>query len=590
MQHRSDAKRFFREIRSMTTEILSVDMPVSIGVILSKLIVSILPLSILWLIKTLVDKISSLQIDFYELLFYIILFCIIQIAILVMQQVSSFWESRLQNKTLDYFSNRIIEKSVSIDYTYFENPAFQNTLFLAQNQARFRINQLLPAIYGSFGNGISLIFIIAFFIGIKAYFFLLILILALPITLQKWYEGKKMNDLDFTLSSKERESNYIFQSLTGLQSAKEVRLYNFEKSFQNKYNQIRTLIVGEKMKIQKSSIKKNTVIGVLEILFAGGLFAYLGYDVLRGSISLGLFILYLQGTQRLQTISKGFFQSLLQLFQLRLFVKDLHAFLNLSENKNINPSIQELEINSLSIRNLSFRYPGNTIHTLENINLNAQKGKIIALVGENGSGKSTLVKLLAGLYNPAPDSIFVNNNDLLSVPKPVWYRQSAVLFQDFEKYFFEVDKNIHFDLNESNNLRKESIAAASQSLAHEFILNLSKQYDTRLGNLYEGSEQLSGGQWQKLALARIFFKDRPVVILDEPSSALDAFAELSLYENIKNSFSNKIVIIVSHRLYNLKIADYIYVLSHGKIAEEGNFNDLIQQNGLFYSMYEKQKI
>jgi ATP-binding cassette subfamily B protein len=399
-----------------------------------------------------------------------------------------------------------------------------------------------------------------------------------------------MNDLDFTLSSKERESNYIFQSLTGLQSAKEVRLYNFEKSFQNKYNQIRTLIVGEKMKIQKSSIKKNTVIGVLEILFAGGLFAYLGYDVLRGSISLGLFILYLQGTQRLQTISKGFFQSLLQLFQLRLFVKDLHAFLNLSENKNINPSIQELEINSLSIRNLSFRYPGNTIHTLENINLNAQKGKIIALVGENGSGKSTLVKLLAGLYNPAPDSIFVNDNDLLSVPKPVWYRQSAVLFQDFEKYFFEVDKNIHFDLNESNNLRKESIAAASQSLAHEFILNLSKQYDTRLGNLYEGSEQLSGGQWQKLALARIFFKDRPVVILDEPSSALDAFAELSLYENIKNSFSNKIVIIVSHRLYNLKIADYIYVLSHGKITEEGNFNDLIQQNGLFYSMYEKQKI
>jgi ATP-binding cassette subfamily B protein len=293
----------------------------------------------------------------------------------------------------------------------------------------------------------------------------------------------------------------------------------------------------------------------------------------------------------MQSSAKAFFQSLLQVFQLRHFVKDLYGFFELSEEDS-QTAIRDFpqQLNRLKIESLSFRYPNQDHVLLKNFNLEASRGQIIAIVGENGSGKSTLVKLLAGFYAPDHGNIMLNNIPLQEIDKTEFYRNSSFFFQDYEKYFLTAGQNIHFDYQPTSAIEKQMQLASQQSGAAAYIEKLSKGYDTKLGSIFEGSEQLSGGQWQKLALARLFYKDAQLVVLDEPSSALDAFAELNLYSTIKTALNDNIVILISHRLYNLKMADKIYVMQNGAIVQEGSFDQLIVEEGLFRSMYEKQRI
>jgi ATP-binding cassette subfamily B protein len=247
-------------------------------------------------------------------------------------------------------------------------------------------------------------------------------------------------------------------------------------------------------------------------------------------------------------------------------------------------------LDQLKIESLSFGYPKQNHVLLKNINIEASRGQIIAIVGENGSGKSTLVKLLAGFYEPNHGNIRLNGIPLQEIRKTEFYQHSSFFFQDYEKYFLTAGQNIHFDYQVTNANEEQMKLASQQSGSAAFIEKLSKGYNTKMGSIFEGSEQLSGGQWQKLALARLFYKNAQLVVLDEPSRALDAFAELNLYSTIKSVLKDKIVVLISHRLYNLKMADKIYVMQDGTIVQEGSFEQLIAEEGLFKSMYEKQRI
>jgi ATP-binding cassette subfamily B protein len=272
-------------------------------------------------------------------------------------------------------------------------------------------------------------------------------------------------------------------------------------------------------------------------------------------------------------------------------VKDLYGFFELSEeNKQLAKQDFPQHLDQLRIESLSFGYPNQHHTLLNNINLEASRGQIIAIVGENGSGKSTLVKLLAGFYTPDHGNIRLNGVSLQEIRKTEFYRNSSFFFQDYEKYFLTAGQNIHFDYQPSNAIEEQMQLASQQSGAAAFIEKLTKGYETKMGSIFDGSEQLSGGQWQKLALARFFYKDAQLVVLDEPSSALDAFAELNVYSTIKTALKDKIVVLISHRLYNLKIADKIYVMQKGEIVQAGCFEQLIAEEGLFKSMYEKQRI
>jgi ATP-binding cassette subfamily B protein len=354
---------------------------------------------------------------------------------------------------------------------------------------------------------------------------------------------------------------------------------------------LRQEINHEKSLIQKKALQQNLIAELLEVTALGLAIGYLAIKTVAKSIGLGTFVLYLQGIQRMQTSSKAFFQSLLQVFQLRSFVKDLYGFFELSEGERKSADSHFPEyLDTLRIESLSFGYPNQQHPIVSGINIEASRGQIIAIVGENGSGKSTLVKLLAGFYTADQGSIQLNGINTRNIQQDAFYQQTCFFFQDYEKYFLTAGQNIHFEYNYTDLVENKAAAAGQSSGASSFIEKLANGYQTKMGSIFEGSEQLSGGQWQKLALARIFYKDAQLVVLDEPSSSLDAFAELNLYEKIKTELKDKIVILISHRLYNLKIADKIHVMQDGKIVQSGKFEQLIEKDGLFKSMYEKQRI
>ena len=576
----------------MLSQIWVIDKRLAFLNLVSKIILALLPLIFLYVTKQLIDLLSKSTTSFQEILWLIVIFASVQILSGIINQWSEYSSTLFQQKVTDSFSEKIIRKAANVDYAYFEKPIFHNTLHLAQQQALYRVGQFLPAINALIASGLSLLFLVIFFISIKAYFFLAVIVVAGPITFNKWLQGKKLSNLEFSLAQKEREANYLFQILTGIQWAKELRSFRFGKSFGSRLFSLRNHIASEKKKIHKSALSKNMLVDVLEVILLAFVIGYMSFLTLNKTMTIGLFVLYLQGFQRMQTSSKSFFQSFLQIFQLRIFFRNLIDFFSLEETneKNLNATIMPNEFYELELKNISYTYHHAKNPTINGISITAKRGQIIAIVGENGSGKSTLVKILSRLYHPQQGEIKINQQEINTFDFASFYDNSAFFFQDYEKYFLEAVQNIHFDLSADSTKKEKAIIAAKLSGADEFVQKLSKDYNTKLGSIFEGSEQLSGGQWQKLALARIFYKKTKLVVLDEPSSSLDAFSELRLYEQIKNNLQDKIVILISHRLYNLKIADFIYVMKDGRIVQEGTFDKLANSNGLFHEMYEKQRI
>jgi len=592
MNFKKEISLFNKQITAMLSQIWLIDKKLAFLNLSTKGVLALLPLGLLYITKQLIDILSNGKGDFSEVIWLIVFFALIQVASGIISQWSDYSNSIFQQKVIDTFSERIVSKASKVDYAFFEKPAFHNTLHLAQQQAVYRVGQLLPAINALMASGLSLLFLIAFFISIKAYFFIAAIFVAIPISFNKWLQGKKLTNLEFSLAPKEREVNYLFQILTGIQWAKELRSFQFGESFGLRLSKLRNYISTEKKKIHESAFSKNLIVEILEVVLLASAIGYMSFLTLNKTMTIGLFVLYLQGFQRMQASSKSFFQSFLQIFQLRMFFRNLVEFFSLEETNQQNKSTASMpeEIKVMKLENIYFTYPESKNPILNNISINAKSGQIVAIVGENGAGKTTLVKILSRLYTTYQGNITINNQNITQFDTSSFYDNSGFFFQDYEKYFLEAIQNIHFDLDPNETIKSNAIAAAKITGADEFINKLSKDYHTKLGSIFEGSEQLSGGQWQKLALARIFYKKTKLVVLDEPSSSLDAFSELRLYEQIKNNLSDKIVILISHRLYNLKIADFIYVMKDGSIVQEGSFDELIKSKGLFQEMYEKQRI
>jgi ATP-binding cassette subfamily B protein len=308
-------------------------------------------------------------------------------------------------------------------------------------------------------------------------------------------------------------------------------------------------------------------------------------------LRLGDLVLYYQALQRGQGNIKGLLNSLSGLYEDNLFLANLYEFLDIKP-KLIDPPnpkpIPHPMKTGIEFKNVGFQYSTTTRKALKNINLTIKPGEVVALVGENGSGKTTLIKLLCRLYDPTQGRITIDGIDLSQFKTEELRRQISVIFQDYAKYHFTAQENIWLGNIDLPPQSDSIIKAAKRSGADDVITKLPKGYDTILGKLFDKGEELSIGQWQKVALARAFLRDSQLIVLDEPTSAMDPKAEYEVFEKFRQLIKNQSAILISHRLSTVKMADRIYVMDNGTIVEGGTHEELMKLSGTYAHLFEIQ--
>lgn len=555
-----------------------------------QLLQAAMPVASLYLVRQLVEQLSQKdRADFNSVLYSIVAFGIVQFLQAMMGQYSAYLGTLQQQKISDHIAELVLAKAVKVPMAYYENPEYHDSLHQAQLQSHYRVPQLVANLNQLLLNAGSLVFLLIFFFAINWLYALLFLTLSIPLGVIRWYYSYQLYRLEKQFVPMEREANYFHQLLTGIPFAKEVRAFGFATTFIDNFRSIRTKVYDGKKQLNERLARYSLLILAGETGVMIWIFVTLARKTWLGAITVGVLVVYVQGFMRLQSAAKSFLTSFVQIFQQRLFLKDLFAFLDIPAEGELGTADFPVAGNGLSVQHISFKYPGTDKTVLQDVSLRCAPGEVIAIIGENGSGKSTLVKLLARLYDVQEGGVSMHGVPLQHIAEGSFRANSFFFFQDYEKYLLPVAHNIALaggDPIPNPQMKKAAMLAGADA----FINRLNNGYNTRLGRAFEKSEQLSGGQWQRLSLSRMFYKNAPFVVLDEPTSAVDALAEHELFANIKEFARDKIVVLVSHTLYNLKIADRIYVMQEGRVAEQGSFDELIAANGAFRKMFDNQSI
>ncbi|RPA66634.1 ABC transporter ATP-binding protein [Cyclobacteriaceae bacterium YHN15] len=558
--------------------------------VILQVIYASLPVLMLFATKNLFDVILLEGTEYQEVVFWMLILLVIQLTMSGLGQFSGYIEGLFQQKLTDKTSAIILEKSIHIPYPYFEDHAYHDSLHLAQSQAIYKLPYLHQLIFSTFSNALSLGLLIGYFFSLISLYAWFILLIAIPLAILKWFSGYMLYKLEAKIIPKERESNYYHSLLTEETYAHEIRTLNFGQALLNRFKAIRAYIYKEKKGLQRKLLAYSIAAEMAEVVVLFLVLIAIAKQAFFGSLSISLLVVYIQGVQRMQSNLKNFLNSLVQLVQQRIFLNDLFRFLDIPVSAKTNYHALPFPDEDCSIRveELSFAYPGGHRPVLSQVSMQFPQGKVIGIVGANGSGKSTLVKLLSGLYEAEEGKISIGNRPLTAISPNAFRDNSLILFQDFQKYFFTIEDIISLGKLQEQSHDAKLQKAVQQSQAKEFIAALDEGVKTKMGRIFKGGQNLSGGQWQKLAVARAFYRDPRIIILDEPTSAMDAITETEVFRQLKTNVQDKVIILITHRLYNLKGADYIYVLDEGNVVQEGSFDQLSQQEGLFQELYQNQ--
>lgn len=550
---------------------------------------AIFPLFSLLVLKQLIDVIvADSAITWQSCGKYLILFAVLQIILAIVTQLSSYYQLVQQQLVADEIAGQVLHKAIELDLEYYENPGFYDDLHTAQQQSLHRPSQLVSSLQGIISGIISIAMLSGFLMLVHWSVILMVIVLGVPMAVSKLLNSYRQYLQDKQYAPLQRKAFDYFQYLTTDAYAKEVRIFDFGKRFINKFLNFRHTIYRGKIDLQKKFLKQSLFIQSFEIVVTTIIYATIILSAVTGLITIGGLVIYFQVFQRLQSAITSFFHSVVSLFQNQLYLQQIMQYLSAPHilNEAVYPRPFPALKKGVQVRGLKFTYPGTETRVLENINMQFQPGKITAIVGENGSGKSTLLKLLCRLYNTTGGEVLIDDLNIADIATPELRRNISAVFQDYGKYYMSLKDNIVLNEDQAVNVRLEE-AGRKAGLA-EKVNKMPNGYKTILGKTYKNGEQLSGGQWQKVALARGMYKQGQILILDEPTSAMDPDAEYELFETLKADIGGRIIILVTHRLYNLKMADSIYCMKNGAVVEEGSFDALVAKGGVFSKMYRKQ--
>ncbi len=490
---------------------------------------------------------------------------------------------------------QIMEKSKDIDIFSYDLPSFYEKLENANREAGNRPIAILSQTFTIISTLIEFIsYVVILATAPDLWWAMLIIVLiSFPTAIISFVYRRRYYKYMRRRSKERRQMNYYSDILVNKDMVKEIRMFDladtfidrYKKAFNIYYKGIRSLVLSEDI--------LHIIVGIVSTLANMLFFGLIAYKVFTGEIMIGDYTLYTGAITSLATCINTLISNSAVIYEGTLFIDNLISFMNEEKTTvsrlEVPEKIERGNAHTIELVNVSFRYPGADKDVLKNINLKFRPGETVVLVGLNGAGKTTLIKLLTRLYDPTEGYILLDGKDLRDYDVKSLYNLYGIIFQDFGKYAVSISDNIRFgDIHKEENA-EEVLAAAKQSNASDFVSKMPEGYETPLMRIFEpNGTELSIGQWQKLAIARAFYSDSDILILDEPTASLDPIAEQEIFNQFDKLRADKTTIFVSHRLSSATIASLIVVLENGQVVESGTHKELMALGGKYCELFSTQ--
>jgi ATP-binding cassette subfamily B protein len=531
----------------------------------------------------------------------IALFTVVSVLIAGLTAVATHQQQLLVELVARFAFDRIVAVGSTVDYRLLETPEFYNQLQRARTSGDFRIIDMVSSVSQLLGAVLTTAAIAAVLLFLSPLLLGFVLLAAIPVLLAAIVNSRESYAFEYAMTAESRERAYVVGLMTSREAAKEVRLLGLGPHLRQRYE----VLSDERLRQLRRFLAKR-----LRVSWLGGLAGALGM-----ALALAALVVLLAGghigvadavtaalaMQQVAGRLKTIIGAIARLIESGMFIDDYQAFIALAPPEAVQratagtqadptsePRAQAGPFDHVSLEDVSFRYPGARADTLQEVSLEVRPGEVVALVGANGSGKTTLVKVICALYRPDRGRVKWNGIDAATLPFPAIASDITVLFQDYLQYHVSALDNVTFGRIEKPPHLENAIAAAKQAGAHEFLAALPQGYGTRMGLEFDGGSELSVGQWQRLALARAFFREGSFLILDEPTAALDPRAERDLFAQMRLLSEGCSVLLISHRYSSARSADRIYVLDEGRIVESGSHSQLMARNGHYAELFNLQ--
>jgi ATP-binding cassette subfamily B protein len=506
------------------------------------------------------------------------------------QRAISVCQSLLRTQLGQRVNVMILEKALTLDLAHFEDADFYDKLTRARREASSRPLSLVGRTFALVQNTLSLASFAALLFGFSPWAALILAFAGLP----AFFAEAKFSGDAFRLfrwrAPETRMQAYYERAISTLDHAKEVKLYELGPLFLRRYQQIFHDLYAEDRKL---TLRRGLWSGALGLVATGafyGAYMWIALAAVAGEISLGEMTMYLLLFRQGQSAVSAILSAVGGMYEDNLYLSTLYEYLAQdvaaptgTATAGPDPS------DGIRFERVGFTYPGASAPALHDISFHLRPGQSLALVGENGSGKTTLIKLLTRLYDPTEGRITLDGRDLREWDVTALRRRVGVIFQDFARYQLKVGENIGAGDVAAFEDRERWRESARKGMSDEFIQGMPKQYDTQLGRLFKEGRELSGGQWQKIALSRAFMRSgADVLVLDEPTAAMDAEAEAQVFEHVRSLSKDRMVILISHRFSTVRAADHILVLHDGRIREAGDHESLMRAGGQYERLFSLQ--
>ncbi|HTZ97312.1 MAG TPA: ABC transporter ATP-binding protein [Terriglobales bacterium] len=562
--------------------------------LIARVAASLLPLGLLWITKLIIDDIVHSVATHQPVphnFWYLVgaEFTVAALSALLARGMD-FLDSLLADRYMRHVSIRVMKHAAELDLVAYEDPVFYDRLERARVQATDRL-AMIQLIGRLWQQAISAILMSVSIMVYSPWLMLLLVAGVIPALLGESHFAFLGYAKNFRQTPIRRQLDYLRQLGGSKEAAKELKLFNLSGFLTERFTRLSDQIYEEDVSLARRRLVAGSIFSVIGTMGYYSAYVFVIWRTIQGKLSIGTLTFLAGAIQQASSSIQQMFSTLASIADQALFLTDLLAFLEMKPTIQSKPNALPVPRpirRGFEFRNVSFHYPGNPRLVLNRLNFRLAPAERVALIGENGQGKTTIVKLITRLYDPTEGEILLDGVDLREYDLEDLYSEIGVIFQDFMRYEMKSRENIAVGRIEQIENLDLLQGAARKSLADTVIRNLPQDYEQMLGRRFEGGVDLSGGEWQKIALARAYLRDAQLLILDEPTAALDARSELEVFHRFAELTTGKMALLISHRFSTVRMADRIVVLENGNIAEEGSHDELTNLGGRYAEMFEMQ--